>query len=282
MVEIIERSAAAKPAPSSAPKATPPAPKKLYVATPGYGCQVTKAYLASLLNLQSECIRRGVQCLCDFVGNESLVERARCIMAARFLKTDATHLLFIDADIAFRADTVFRLLDFDKDVVTAVYPKKSFNFEAVDRFLEARARGDPAAAQSQEPVQSVGLDYNINIAGATAQVTDGFVQVLDSATGFMMISRRCLEAMCDRYRDELYAVNDIASSGGVHVKDYVALFQCLVDPATRRFLSEDYSFCRRWQAMGGEIWADLASPLVHIGAHQWTADPRQVKARLLA
>jgi hypothetical protein len=45
-----------------------------------------------------------------------------------------------------------------------------------------------------------------------------------------------------------------------------AFFNCVIDPDSGEYLSEDYSFCRRWLDMGGEIWADMESKLQHMGA----------------
>jgi hypothetical protein len=267
-VEIIELPSEYDVAAASRAVQAPAAqqPVKVYLATPCYGCQMTVVFLASVLALQATLARRGIECMVDFIGNESLVERARNILAARFLESDATHLLFIDADIGFNADAVVRLLDSGKDVVTAVYPKKSFDWDQVKAKL---------AAGDGEAVHQMGLDFNINIAGAKEQITNGFVKVLDSATGFMLIKRGVLQRMSDHYRPELHCVNDIM---GQNIKEYVALFACMIDPDTRRFLSEDYSFCRRWQAMGGEIWADLASPLAHIGTNVFHGNLRERQA----
>ena len=46
---------------------------------------------------------------------------------------------------------------------------------------------------------------------------------------------------------------------------YIAVFDCMIDPDTRRYLSEDYAFCRRWQQMGGKIFADVMTVLGHVG-----------------
>lgn len=269
-VEIIElpqapqqaRSGTAQPRPQ--PRSQPRSPVKVYVATPCFGCQMSCVYLGSLLALQGACMQRGIECSIDFLGNESLVERARNILAARFLKSDATHLLFIDADIGFNPDTVLRLLEADKDVATGVYSKKSFDWNQVKAKL---------AAGDSEPVRQMGLDFNINIATATATVDDnGLVKVLDAATGFMLIKRGVLERMAEKYKDELHCVNDIQ---GQPIRDYVALFACMIDPDTRRFLSEDFSFLRRYQAMGGEVWADVQSPLAHVGTNVFHGDIRE-------
>ena len=63
-----------------------------------------------------------------------------------------------------------------------------------------------------------------------------------------------------------------------------ALFNCMIDEASGIYLSEDFSFCRRWTDMGGEIWADLESRLLHVGAvtfegnvmTQFTSAPEEV------
>lgn len=236
--------------------------KIVYIATPCYGCQMSVVYLASLMGLQSALTERGIQTVIDFIGNESLIERARNLFVARFLQSEATHLLFIDADIGFRPQSVIKLLEADKDLSTGVYSKKSFDWDTIANKLRA---GDT------EPVYQMGLDFNINIANTTEQVEDGMVRVLDSATGFMLIKRAVLEKMTETYREELHCVNDIM---GQNIKEYVAIFACMIDPKTKRFLSEDYSFCRRYQALGGEIWADLTNPLAHIGTNVFAGDIR--------
>ena len=237
--------------------------RSIYLATPCFACLLSNSFAASLIALQALCARRGVLIHVDFIGNESLVERARNVLVARYLKySDFTHFLFIDADIGFNPDLVFRLLDFDKDVVGAVYPKKSIDWAKVADKIKA---GDP------EDIRQMGLDFNINL--KTLDPPDnGFVKVLDTATGFMMIKRGVLEKMYEHYREELFAVNDIQ---GQNVDDYVALFACMIDPETKRFLSEDYAFCRRYQQMGGDIWCDLASPLSHTGTNIFRGDITQ-------
>jgi hypothetical protein len=249
------------------PKVVPLPEKKqilLYVATPAFGCLVSNQYLQSVMNLQLECLKRGIGIVFDIIGNESLVQRGRCILTERFAKSDATHMLFIDADIGFHPESLFRLLKFDKDVTSCVYPKKFINWPSLEAKLKA---GD------KEPLHQMGLDFNINIKGDNAQVVDGFVNVLDTATGFLLIKKEVILKMKENYKDSLYAVNDIISE--MKVPDYIALFDCMIDPDTRRYLSEDYAFARRWQQMGGDIWVDVASPLSHTGNMFFNGDIMQ-------
>ena len=39
----------------------------------------------------------------------------------------------------------------------------------------------------------------------------------------------------------------------------------MIDPVSKRYLSEDYAFCRRWQLMGGKIHAHINTTLGHVG-----------------
>ena len=236
--------------------------RRLFIATPCFGCQVAHTYASSIIALQAECAMRGVAVHFEFIGNESLVERARNILTARFLETDSTHLMFIDADIGFSPEAVFKLLDFDKAVVSAVYPKKAINWPLVEAKLQAG---------SDEPIRQMGLDFNINIIGQEESKEGDFVRVLDTATGFLMIKRHVIEEMYEKFRDELFAVNDLQ---GHNIKDYVAIFACMIDPVTKRFLSEDYAFCRRYQQLGGDIWACTKTELSHTGVSQFTGDIR--------
>jgi hypothetical protein len=49
-------------------------------------------------------------------------------------------------------------------------------------------------------------------------------------------------------------------------------FDCMVDPDSGRYLSEDYAFCRRWIDIGGKVWVDLQCKLLHLGQHNFRGD----------
>lgn len=250
-----------KPAPIKKQDAPNLRGKSIYLAVPCYGCQLHNSFLTSLLSFQIEAMKRGVAVLIDLLGNESLIQRARNILAARFLKSPATHMLFIDADIEFHPNTVFRMLEFDKDVVSCAYPKKASDF---DRVVAKVLEGDE---ESKQCIQGSGLDYNINI---SCDVTseNGFIPVLDAATGFLLLTRHAIEKVCKAYDPELRVVNDIMSSRD-DVPEYVDIFECTRDPfgddGKKRLLSEDYAFSRKCQAQGLTVWMDIVSTLGHSG-----------------
>ena len=236
----------------------------LYVATPCYGCRLAAPFLASLLQLQGACMQRGVSVACQLLGNESLVQRGRNILVEQFVQSGAKHLLFLDADLAFAPSLILdRLLPFAQKhpdaVVTGVYAKKAYHW-------------DRLKPNTGEPVHMQALDYNLNVIN-NATVEDGYVEVLDSATGAMLIPRDVIMRVREAY-PALKCVNDICP--GQHpVKDYVAIFDCMIDPVSKRYLSEDYAFCRRWQDIGGKIYVDLLSGMCHIGNMTYEGDIRR-------
>ena len=66
--------------------------------------------------------------------NESLVTRARNILTAMFLESDCSHLMFIDADIEFDAESILRALAYDKPIMAAAYPKKALPIQYAINF----------------------------------------------------------------------------------------------------------------------------------------------------
>jgi len=209
--------------------------------------------MKSIVNLQMLLMREGVQLMLDTTENESLVHRARNVSIGRFMqKTDADYFMFIDADVEFDAQSVLRLLRSGHEVSVAVYPKKVVMW---DQAREAVENGD----ERNMALLSSSLVANI---GATRRsVVNGFVEVLDGPTGFMMISREALTKMHEHY-PELNCKNDHQNRD---FDEYCALFDCMIDPESKRYLSEDYAFCRRWQQIGGKIYADCNTTLGHVG-----------------
>jgi hypothetical protein len=104
---------------------------KLFVATPMYGGMAHGLYIKSCLDLQTTMNKYGIETKFSFLFNESLITRARNYLVDEFLRSDYTHLLFIDSDIHFSAQDVVALLALEHDVIGGPYPKKAINWENV-------------------------------------------------------------------------------------------------------------------------------------------------------
>ena len=98
---------------------------KLFVATPMYGGQNYGYFNQSMLQLQSLLGQNKIDVAVSYLFNESLIQRARNALAHGFLRTDFTHLMFVDADIRFNPPDVLRMLSADKPIICGIYPKKA-------------------------------------------------------------------------------------------------------------------------------------------------------------
>jgi hypothetical protein len=237
----------------------------LIVGTPAFGGSVTSVYTASLLKLQHAFKAKGdVDLTVWMPWGDALIPRVRQDLAARFLSTPgATHLLFVDADIGFEPEMVFRFLTFGADVTAGLYPLKRLDWR----------RMGAMAAEGKRSLETASLSYLAEFADAKRiEAKGGFARVKSAGAGFLMVKRDVLEKMVGKYPDLKYRRSLQAEDPLKDNPWRCALFNCMVDPATGAFLSEDFSFCRRWTDMGGEIWADLESRLTHVGTVAFQGD----------
>jgi hypothetical protein len=238
---------------------------KLVVATPCYGGMVTQRYMQCTCALLIETAQIGLRVQLELLGRESLITRGRNALVAKFLDDpEATHLLFIDADIGFEPRQVLRMLTFDHDVVAGMYPLKDilWNAAAVDR-----ARGGETLDHAAMRFVGVALE------GSERETENGFVTGSYAGAGFLMISRRVFEKMRTSYPHLQYKAAHTAVDPSLSTNQY-AFFDCIIDEVSGEYLSEDYAFCQRWRALGGKIWLDTQGVLAHIGPYEFVGSPR--------
>lgn len=222
---------------------------KVLVATPAYGGQVTEKYFQSIIGLLHASYSWGIQIDVLTISNESLITRARNDIAATFLAGDWTDLLWIDGDIQFTPDHVARLLQAPYEVCATPYPMKALDWEKM-----ANTFG------GTEELRKASVLSVIN-AETDAPREEGFIKCVDAGTGFMRVTRTAMEKLVAAH-PELEYQTDVHGQSGKRWAIYDTML------ADGRYLSEDYAFCRRWQAIGGEVWADFTSPtLGHQGAY---------------
>src|ERR1700761_4603266 len=161
---------------------------ELVIATPCFGGQVSSIYASSIIALQSALHpMANVGMKVHLRDGDALITRARANLTTLFLDDPkATHLLFIDADIGFPPEQVFRLIESGADVVAGVYPIKRVNWNKAKRAIEA-GRPDLDAAS---------LDYVLEVDDPDqVAVVNGFTRVRYAGTGLLMIRRHVLERM---------------------------------------------------------------------------------------
>lgn len=226
-----------------------------------YGGMCTAYYALSMIRLAEVLTQKEISFECGAIQNDALITRARNTLADYFLKSDATHLVFIDGDIGFNPSDLLEMLDADKPVVCGLYPKKEINWP---RITVAVQQGVPPA----ELMYHTG-SFVVNFANDTntAPHIDGSIfEIHRGGTGFMLVKREVFLALQDKVPTY---INDMVPAAapetdGSRIREFFAVG---VDPATDRLLSEDYHFCNIVRDAGFSIWAAPWVNLTHTGTH---------------
>ena len=253
--------------------------KHIFIATPCYGGQLGEPYFRSMMRLAILFNKYNIQYTVSTLANESLVTRGRNTLTSFFMENQAaTHLFFIDADIEFNPEDILRMVAYDKPVVVGAYPKKAINWTSI-----LGAARNPDMNENAETIEGHSSNYVVNFdflkdkdgkPTPQVQVIDNLVKLKDAGTGFMCIRKDVIQQMFDKHPDTKY-VNDINVDQKFEPFMY-ALFDCIIDPESRRYLSEDYTFCRRWQEMGGDVWLDPRTALNHVGHYTFRGNIRKL------
>lgn len=231
---------------------------KLQVAVPSHSGTIVLDCANTLVAAQDIVLKRGGSFSFRYQSGAT-VSLVRNAIAAEFLRSDSDLLLMLDADQAIERAGIERMLDFDKPVVGCIYPRRRFNWSKVK--LPAGADPELIAAQAMEFVGRMEADESGNV-----PLVDGFARAEHVGTGTLLVRREAFEALMLRFPDlEGVGFGPDAYPG---LSPNWGFFNPL---ATDRGLplSEDISFCRRWRATGGEIWADVVSTAAHVGQHSF-------------
>ena len=201
-----------------------------------------------------------------FISKDSLVSRARNTIVTKFLDDEefgGTHLFFLDADIGFNHKNFERLLDFNKDLVCGVYPTKGINWERLK-------------TMDNENVKPQNLmNYNVNfIDPSNIKLENGFAEVKEGATGFMLIKKQVFLKLKENYSDLKYTSRPSSPlSGSDNCYDFFKVGNYTDKKGNVNYLSEDFYFSTLWRDIGGKIFADLTSELGHLGKFRFYGSP---------
>ena len=248
----------------------------------------------STADLSALGTRYGLEISFFYLFNESLITRARNYLADEFLRSKATHLMFIDSDIGFDPQDVLALAaiadpNSDKDIVCGPYPKKTIAWEKVKRAVD-KGFGDEDANNLEKYVG----DYVFNPVSGVSEISiTEPVEVLEGGTGFMMIQRSAFEKYSEAYPEFSYKPDHIRTKNFDGVREIMAYFDCVICPDSKRYLSEDYMFCQWARNAGIKVWMCPWMKLSHMGSYIFsgslhdlaqvgaaaTADVSQVKPR---
>ena len=268
--------------------------RSLFIATPMYGGQCAGMYTKSVNDLASLCMHYKINAKFYYLFNESLITRARNYCCDEFLRSDCTHMIFIDSDIAFNPNDVITMLammdhedpDNEYDIVCGPYPKKCISWEKI-----SHAVNQGFADEDPETLSKFVGDYVFNpVQGGNEIPLSEPTEVLEGGTGFMMIQRSAFEKYTKAYPELMYKPDHIRTANFDGTREIMCFFDALIDPKSKRYLSEDYMFCQWARKIGLKIWMCPWMRLTHQGAYMFggslmdlaqigaaaTADPGQI------
>ena len=263
-------------------------PVNIFVALPCYGGQIHVGCFHSLLSLSHLCAAEGIGLSIFTQPSDSLITRARNSLVAEFLgHSQFTHFFFVDADITFRPHDVLHMIqqgflkDSSKRVIAGCYPKKGLSLKRLRSIAQAEQTLSDGALMARALEYAVNVNTNVGVASpstthscevkeALAKTTvdadtDGFLRVDEIATGFMMIRRDVFTDMQKAYPEKQYINDSAGYSTETSRNRFYTFFDCMIDPISKRYLSEDYAFCYLCRQLGISIWVDLTVNLTHTG-----------------
>ena len=237
---------------------------RIMVGTPVHSeCSIH--YTQALLKFQQKCVQKNI--LVSFtLYKSSLVQQGRNLIVSEFLNepNKYTHLLFIDSDIDFQAESIFKMLDRDKDIIAVPYPMKYIDWGKIKR------RTDLLKLTDEKDIAKAGFHYPIKVEGMSEVVVeDGVAEVTHAPTGCMLIKREVLEKMIKHYPELEIHQPTLVNGVEDYKKNFYNLFECLHDLKTKQYYGEDFGFCKRWTAMGGKIHLYCMDHISHTGEYEY-------------
>jgi glycosyltransferase involved in cell wall biosynthesis len=200
--------------------------RKVLIATPTYTGEVNMKYTCALLNTVRLAMVRGIDVQVCYTAGDALVQKSRNYLLTCALNNGCDDLIFIDDDIEWDPEWIFKLLDYPMDVVGGVYRKKIDDAEMY-------------AVRLTEPIEG--------------DSRTGLMKVEGLATGFLRLSRKAFTS--------LWASSEPYSNGMLPNERMV--FDLKIENGT--LFSEDYVMSQKLAKLGFELWIDPRMCCVHIG-----------------
>ncbi len=219
---------------------------KIFLAIPCADATVSIHTMSSVLRIQSGLAKQGIGISFD-VFNFAEISVARNILAARFIKSDCTHLLFCDDDISFEPQVIGDLISSQAPFVSAGCVKREFD---LDRYAAARKKLKSGPKDDENRREALKAATSLNYVPVKPVSRKGdFIEVIQTGFGLTLVQRDVFlmmqtagvvttQAYGKRWADgDVYGYFD-----RIHIEDVGST------------LPEDYSFCHRWRRCGGQVW----------------------------
>lgn len=232
-----------------------PVSPKVFLALPAYGQQVLSPTVSSLVSLTRTLMVHDHWGGFGTLSYPDIVEIRNIMTTIWYDRIQSSHLLFIDADMAFQPELIMDMIRFNQPLVGALCPKK------------------------KQPIEFAGRAKVGN-----ARLVNGFMEVSGIGGAIMLISRDVVTAMLQKWPElsdtktvQNHAAKGILDENGVN--RLIKVFNKLHIDGEE--FSEDLSFCHRWTQCGGEVWANITHTVGHVGLFEYAGNYyEQIKDRI--
>ena len=171
------------------------------------------------------------------------LEHSRNTLAAEFAMSveKFDKAVFIDGDVSCNPGTIERLVEHPVDLVLGSYRLRSDEHGDKGRYALRKLPGmiecvDPATGQPHP---------------------NGIAKIAAGPAGMMCVSRNCIETMIASHHDQWYGAPGVTGNKAWPLFEF--------DVIDHERISEDMNFCRKWRAIGGDVWLDPWLTLHHHG-----------------
>jgi hypothetical protein len=210
------------------PESAKQGPKpSIFFATPTKDGQVFDGYSSSETSTALLLNKHGISCQFVKLRGDPSIVRARNLLVDAFMRSNCSHMFWIDADQGWDPEGVLKILGANEDFTVGLVRVKNDTERYAANLTSEQDRG-------MVRLDSVGLAFASVYRGVYERMFEAYPNLKTESFG-------------DQYGYHLF--EETWPAGVYH--------------------SEDITFCNRWTAIGGRIWAVPDIDLEHYGPKLW-------------
>lgn len=218
----------------------------VFIFVPAFGQIITATTFLTTHALRQHLMMKGIGGGISTLSFPDIAElRSMAVTVWYDTMPNSTHILFIDADMGFPPELVTDMMLFNEPVVGTVYPQRKL------------------------PLSWAGSGTG----GSQTERKGDFMLVEGVGFGCTLIRRDCIEKMIEKFPDlidtrlHLHPAGETLRQTGTN---RLLRFFEKMDMPERGLISEDLSFCLRWQECGGKTWAAIGHKMSHVGPYDYS------------
>lgn len=170
-------------------------------------------------------------------GSADLEDARNCLISQFHVSKQFDKVLFLDDDVSWSPGAVERLVSHPVDFVFGAYPR--------------RAEGEGFSVRTfPGPIECVDP-------ATGAPHPRGLIKVAGGPAGMMMLSRAAVTKLVEAQADDWYHQPKVEGGKAWNIWEF--------DTIDHERIAEDMNLCRKWRALGGDVWCDPHITLHHHG-----------------